>query len=218
LKPSADTKEIVQKLGQIYGNVKTSDRIAQDFYSATQKENEHCSAWAVRVETLFQRAVDEGEMDDRKRDTKLKERFWRGLKSEKLKSASRVSYESLDSFETLRRKVRMEEEECKVGIETKVAVSSQQQADVLKELLERMKSLETEMSRIKEEKRTVSSRYDSGGFRRERRPYRGSFSNRRGGNFDYRRREISTNNTTTPKETLNTETLPSQGLVEAKKK
>jgi hypothetical protein len=47
LKPSADTKEIVQKFEQIYGNVKTSDRIAQDFYSATQKENEHCPPWAV---------------------------------------------------------------------------------------------------------------------------------------------------------------------------
>ena len=43
----------------------------------------------------------------------LKEQFWRQLRSERLKNATRVHYNTISSFELLRREVRREENEMK---------------------------------------------------------------------------------------------------------
>jgi len=58
--PSATAEEIISKLNDMYGNVKTPDRIVQHFYPACQGKKGLCCAWGVRIETLFQLAVDIG--------------------------------------------------------------------------------------------------------------------------------------------------------------
>lgn len=149
LKPTSTTSEIVEKLTEIYGDIKSEDTIAQEFYAAKQKSGESVSAWGVRLETLFQKAVDRGELDESRRDKKLKERFWRGLKSESLKMATRVSYESVGSFEVLRRKARQEEEEydeveekANVNVHRDTEKVLDEKLSVLQELLDRMKTVE----------------------------------------------------------------------------
>ncbi|XP_053390546.1 trichohyalin-like [Mercenaria mercenaria] len=87
LKPSASTKEILKKMEDIYGNIRSGDSIIHDFYSAKQTTGEPCSEWGVRRETLFYQALEKGEIEESKKDLKLKERFWRGLLSEKIKIA-----------------------------------------------------------------------------------------------------------------------------------
>lgn len=109
LKPSAKAEEILTKMGDIYGNIRSGDSIVHDFYSAKQNKSEPCSEWAIRLETQFNLAVERGEIEESRKDKKLKERFWRGLFSENIKMTTRVAYESAGSFDNLRKKARIEE-------------------------------------------------------------------------------------------------------------
>ena len=233
LKMEATTEQIIKKLEEIYGNVRTGENLVKDFYSATQREKESCSAWGVRIEALFQRAVETGELEEARRDSKLKERFWRGLKSEKLKMSTRVSCESKDSFDTLRRKARMEEEDMRESSDGKPATysaTSQQQTDMLKELLDRMKTLESEMNRMKERKEPSYSGNYEGGYGRGGRYSRGG--NRRNYDRDNNQsdrqnsdrsdkqakpQEKTTEDRPSGKKHLNDQTLPPKGTMEAKK-
>ncbi|XP_052806571.1 trichohyalin-like [Mya arenaria] len=224
LKPTASAETIVNKLKEVYGNVKTGDRVVTEFYSAKQKEGESCSSWGVRVETLFQQAVEKGEIDEEKRDKKLKERFWRGLRSEKLRMTTRVAYESKDSFECLRRKARSEEEEENSEVReenTRSAYVNQiRDESGMKELLERLKSMEIEMKRLKGQSTSYRGNNYNSNFRR---PFRGGY---RGGNRGFRGRsddgkEEQIKETEKGPEqnekSLNEKKLSSGGTMEAKK-
>ena len=57
---------------------------------------------------IFQRAIENEKVREEERDTTWKEHFWKSLKSERLKNA-RVKYDSLKSFELLRKAVRAKE-------------------------------------------------------------------------------------------------------------
>ncbi|KAH3845463.1 hypothetical protein DPMN_087744 [Dreissena polymorpha] len=201
IKPSESAEELIAKMTENFGEVKSVERIVQEFYSAKQHETESCSAWGIRLEALFQQAVNKGEIEERKRDNKLKERFWRGLNSEQLKAATRVSYESSDSFEKLKRKTRLEEEENNQVNATGKTLVNQQSTDdrlkVLDEMLERLKTIEAQMSNMKkhnlegkreyesyeatkssdqerrQDRHTNGGRYYRGGYRRGRYPNRG---------------------------------------------
>ncbi|XP_045206042.2 trichohyalin-like [Mercenaria mercenaria] len=247
LKATATSREIMDKLSEIYGDIKTEDKVVQDFYSAKQKQGETISAWGVRVETLFQKAVDKGEIEERKRDKKLKERFWRGLKSEKLKFATRVFYESTDSFEKLRRKTRLEEEEDSKDLERerseqiKINALQEKKIDeklgILQELLERMKTMESDIGKLKHQNQYRNQSNQGRDY--QRRPFRGGYRGRR---FEYRDRRSNGDQTNdrnrenkgkhddkeqstdtrigknkSDKQNLNGDKLPSEGPMEARK-
>ncbi|KAH3749505.1 hypothetical protein DPMN_184003 [Dreissena polymorpha] len=237
IKPSESAEELIAKMTENFGEVKSGERIVQDFYSAKQNETESCSAWGIRLEALFQQAVNKGEKEERKRDNKLKERFWRGLNSEQLKSATRVSYESNDSFEKLKRKTRLEEEENNPVNATGNTLVNQQSTDdrlkVLDEMLERLKTIEAEMSNMKkrnlegkreyesyeatkssdqdrrQNRHTNRGRYYRGGYRR------GAYPNREQNRYNNPENESTAEN---KQSHLNEKALSRQGTMEAKQK
>ncbi|KAH3769596.1 hypothetical protein DPMN_170869 [Dreissena polymorpha] len=104
-------------------------------------------------------------MEDCKTDNNLKERFWRGLNSEQLKSATRILYESSDSFEKLKRKTRLEEEENNPVNASEKTLVNQQPTDsrlkVLDEMLERLKTIEAKMSNMKKRNLEGKREYES---------------------------------------------------------
>ena len=57
--------------------------------------------------------MTKGYIKKEQRNDLLKEQFWRSLRSEKLKNATRVDNNTISSFELLRRDVRAEENEMK---------------------------------------------------------------------------------------------------------
>ncbi|KAH3735261.1 hypothetical protein DPMN_041725 [Dreissena polymorpha] len=118
-----------------------------------------------KTRSSFQQAANKGEIEESKRDNKLKERLWRGLHSEHLKAATRVSYESSDSFEKLKRKKRLEEEENNpLNATGKTLVNQQSTNDrlkVLDEMLERLKTIEADMSDMKERNLEQKKQYGS---------------------------------------------------------
>lgn len=122
--PLASSEQILEKLEDIYGTTQTEDSIMQDFFNAKQEDNETTSEWALRLETIMQLAVEFGEILDSRKNALLKQRFWKGLASEKLRNNTRVTFESSATFEVLRKKTRMEEEEMKRGGEKSSKVTS----------------------------------------------------------------------------------------------
>ena len=112
---SANIACLMERLENVFGNVASGQAILKEFYTATQKENESITSWGLRLEEIYQRAKEKGKAREEERDNTLKEQFWKSLRSERLKNATRVKFETIESFELLRRAVRAEENEMKVA-------------------------------------------------------------------------------------------------------
>ena len=104
---------IIQTLGGVFGNMSTGITTMQDFYTATPKPEESVANWGLHFEGIMQNAIEKGYSKKEEKNYLLKEQFWRSLKSEKLKNATKVHYNTISSFELLKREVRAEENEMK---------------------------------------------------------------------------------------------------------
>lgn len=111
---SATVDEMLGRLKTIFGNVASGESILQSFYLASQRADESVSAWGLRLEEILQVAIDKGHVEVHKRNSMLRSKFWKSLRNEKLKTATRIYYETIDDFEKLRREVRAEEHEMKL--------------------------------------------------------------------------------------------------------
>ena len=58
LGPEATADDIMQKLQVTFGNVASGQTVLQEFYTAEQKENESVTLWGIRLEEIYQRAID----------------------------------------------------------------------------------------------------------------------------------------------------------------
>lgn len=111
---SAEVQEIISTLEGIFGNVASGESILQEFYTSTQKQDETVAAWGLRLEEILQKAIEKGHVKQDEKNDMLRTRFWKALRSDRLKNATRVHFESISNFELLRRAVRAEEHEMKI--------------------------------------------------------------------------------------------------------
>jgi len=213
--PSATSKEILSKLADMFDNIQTEDSIMQEFYNAEQTEKENTSEWALRLESLMVLACEKEEVHHSKRNTLLKQRFWKGLRSEKLKNNTRVTYESMATFEALRKKVRIEEDELKRDKGTKsvkstettheVTTQNQQtrtsssrnsasttpktaldhQTTTMNDMLRRMEQMQRELSNLRSDRDRETQRRDP----EQTQQSRGSYSRGRNYGYGYGRRQ-----------------------------
>ena len=102
LGPEATAEEIMRKLQIIFGNLASGQTVLQELYTAEQNDNESTSVWGIRLEEIYQRAVDKGFATNQQKDKIFRERFWRSLRSVELQNATSVHYHSSVSFEELR--------------------------------------------------------------------------------------------------------------------
>ena len=121
---AATVSEIKKKLESVFGSVATRESIMREFYTATQQQEESVPAWGLRLEEILQRAMEKGHVRSEDRNDLLKDTFWRGLRSEKLKNATRVNFVSISNFERLRREVR--EEENQIAVSTGIRLQKQE--------------------------------------------------------------------------------------------
>lgn len=160
---SATVSSIMDRLEGVFGNVATGESILQEFYTATQKSDESVTAWGLRLEEILQKAVDKGHVRLDEKNDMLKTKFWRSLRSDRLKTATRIHYETMSSFELLRKKVRAEEYEMKVssGIQhqpTRAENKYEEKEDPtakMNVLLDRLSSLEKQMKEMKAPRKFV---------------------------------------------------------------
>ena len=145
---SANIACLMERLENVFGNVASGQAILKEFYTATQKENESITSWGLRLEEIYQRAIEKGKAREEERDNTLKEQFWKSLRSERLKNATRVKFETIESFELLRRAVRAEENEMKVATNLQQQQLKQQKKeeepkeDKLDMIIKRIEALE----------------------------------------------------------------------------
>lgn len=154
---TATVQEILERLEGVFGNVATGESVLQEFYTAAQKADESVTTWGLRLEEILQKAVIKGHVKPEDKNDMLRSNFWKHLRSEKLKNATRVHFESISNFELLRRAVRAEEYEIKVntGIQhqpTRTEVKCEEkdkEESKMDALINRLASLEKEMKEIR---------------------------------------------------------------------
>lgn len=114
LAPDATTKDIVDKLDTVYGNVRSGESVIAEFYQSNQKKDEGVSEWGIRLEGILQTAIEKGHIQRNQKDNMLKTRFWRHLYNVELRNATRICYETAIDFEDLQRQIRKEEAEMRL--------------------------------------------------------------------------------------------------------
>ena len=154
LGPSVSIKDMLSRLEGVFGNVATGESILQEFYTASQKADESVTAWGLRIEEILQKAVIKGNVKDSDTNEMLKNIFWKNLRNDRLKNATRAKFESIQSFELLRRAVRAEEYDMKMNKnnvqppqikQEQVQENKQEETSLIKQLLSRISELEKQM-------------------------------------------------------------------------
>ena len=155
--PKAKPEQMISHLESIFGNVASGEAVLQEFYTAEQGQDESTVDWGLRLENVQQRAIEKNHVTGEKHEI-LKSKFWRSLYNQDLKNAIKMYKESIHDFEGFRKKVREDENEMKKVVTRQtdqrqnkgsqaaqhqpVINVSEDQVEVLKNLVERMTSLE----------------------------------------------------------------------------
>lgn len=105
----ASVRDILTELEAVYGNVQTSERLKEQFYSERQRDDETVADYSMRLERLLSRLP--GPVDKSARNEMLRSRLWSGLRDLELKNVSRYLYESIDDYNALRKELRAIEED-----------------------------------------------------------------------------------------------------------
>ena len=140
---------MLSRLEGVFGKVATGESILQEFYTASQKADESVTAWGLRIEKILQKAVIKGNVKDTDTNEMLKNIFWKNLRNDRLKNATRAKFESIQSFESLQRAVRAEEYDMKTN---KICAQQpqkheykQQDTSLINQLMSRVSELEKQM-------------------------------------------------------------------------
>jgi hypothetical protein len=149
-----DPKGVIEKFDVVFGNILPSEMLLEDFYTARQNEKESIIAWGCRIESLLNKAKEQGTILGTEDMAKTK--FWSGIRDEKIKSALRHKFDAGESFQELLKNARMLEHEFNSQT-VKVKTQSAEISPDFKALLSRMESMEKKMSKLFEKKNSSSA-------------------------------------------------------------
>ena len=149
------TKCVIEKFDIVFGNVLPSEMLLESFYTARQNENESVVAWGCRLESLLNKAKQQGTIEDTEDMARTK--FWSGVRDERVKGALRHKFDSGENFQELLRNGRMLEHEFNTkSASVKVKAHSAEVPSELKAVLDRMEKLEKNMSKLLSKESTTS--------------------------------------------------------------
>ncbi len=114
---SATVDEVMAELEDNFGIVASKDTLLSRFLLSEQEPAESIVDWGLRLEELMMQVTRKTAFDEGEKRFMLRKRFWRGLRSEELKNATRVHFEGGLTYEELRNKVREEEYEIQISKE-----------------------------------------------------------------------------------------------------
>ena len=108
----ATIADILDKFEGIYGAIETGEELMQKFYNAVQCAGESTASWGCRLEDLLTKATHHKKtMSPSVKDEMLRTRFWNGLYDSTLKNITHYKYETISSFDELRREIRKMDQE-----------------------------------------------------------------------------------------------------------
>lgn len=114
----ATVTDIMKEMDATYGNVATTERLKEQFYSARQKEGETIVDYSLRLENLL--CNSQLNLDRKSRDDMLRNRLWSGLRDQVLKNVMRYKFETELDYTSFRRELRLVEEDLKASQSSKV--------------------------------------------------------------------------------------------------
>ena len=91
----ATVDEILRKLERVYGVVESGAAILQRFYNSHQEDGESVAAYGCRLEDTISSAIDRGIVSRHQADEMLRNKFWSGLKDERVKNVIRQGLQYL---------------------------------------------------------------------------------------------------------------------------
>ena len=109
----ASVMDIISELEGIYGNVQSEENLKEQFYSEHQREGESVADFSLRLERLLSRVPES--LDRPTRNRMLRSRLWSGLRDLELKNVSRYLFEKVEDYNTLRRELRVIEEDLRLS-------------------------------------------------------------------------------------------------------
>ena len=102
---SATVEDLTTKLKGIYGTVDLGETLLGQFCDAQQRPGEDVSSWSCRLEDLFDKVKESGQVKTDAMPDLLRSRFWGGLK-QPLKDASGHLFQSITDYDKLRIEMR----------------------------------------------------------------------------------------------------------------
>ena len=150
----ASITEILKKFNSTFGDIDSPELIMKKFYAAEQKPSESLINYTVRIEELFSQAVKVKALEA-KQESILKSVFYQGLK-QPLKRFGNLKFETIknyDRFKIEMRKIESElesstkkekdkESAAKCNTVTQKSLDMEEVKDLLKQMSEKIKSLE----------------------------------------------------------------------------
>lgn len=165
--PRAGVIEVIAKMDSIFGAVEKGETLLAKFYSARQKEGEDVSTWSCRLEDILNKAVQQGDVQQRNAEKMLRTMFWTGLRRE-IKSLTGHKYDTIDQFDELRVAIRQVERDLKERDEevtpgkaadkTKPVAHMAAATDELKEVKGLIQQLTTEVADLKKSQEKFTSK------------------------------------------------------------
>ena len=151
--------DIMSKLISVFGSVLSEQQIMQTFYLANQQDSESIASWACRLEDLVFQAQSRKYISKERGDQMLIQKFWSGLHSEKVKSATRHKLETFSSFDSIVTEVRLVEQEMLLKKKSNTTVKQHQQQttsctdfnSLAQQLITRMAKLEASVNTTSKE-------------------------------------------------------------------
>jgi hypothetical protein len=105
----ADAQSVLDRLETLYGTVVSDAALMQQFYTEVQREGETAAEWGCRLQDLVAQLHLKGKMEVA--DDMLRTRFWTGLRSERIRNATRHRFDAPGTFLELHGHVRVAEHE-----------------------------------------------------------------------------------------------------------
>ncbi len=145
----ATSDEMIRKLEGVFGNVTAGESVLHEFYTTSQRQEESVAAWGLPLEEILQKAVDKGHVPEENRNEMLRTKFWKSLRSEKLKLSTRIYYETIPQFEELRKKIRAEgyEMQTTLGVRHR-PIQATSQEDKFDQMMKKITSLEQQIQQL----------------------------------------------------------------------
>ena len=105
LGPNVTIEALLEKLEGIYGDIKRKSSHLAKFFNAKQEPGEDVISWGCRLEELFYKVLETGQIDKADSDKLLCEQFYSNLTKE-LKDKSSHKFDTVKKFDDLRIELR----------------------------------------------------------------------------------------------------------------
>ena len=107
--------DLIKEFDELFGEVLTSEQVLANFFATSQEPDESVTAWACRLREVLSRCPDDTYSSGPQHQAILRQKFWSGLRSEKIKTATRHKFDAGKTLNELIVSARAVEQEIGLG-------------------------------------------------------------------------------------------------------